>query len=108
MANPLRRIAVHVDEAAQGAYRWILIEQKTKSAKWAEIDAASEPIDTYKEAMAAGLIALEALIDDLDVGPRDAAPSRAAPSKAASPEAAPEEALPKRQGGHFGFGDLPA
>jgi hypothetical protein len=92
MAGLIRRIAVCVDETSQGKYRWVLIEQTMEPPQWIEIQAAEKPAERYSEAMASGLLALQALIEDLDVGPR---------------EAAAPEASPKRRG-RFGFGDLPA
>jgi hypothetical protein len=92
MSTSMRRIAIYVNEAGDGGYRWMLIERGPKSTHWTEIQAAEEPVETYREAMAAGLVALQAMIADLDVGPREAA--------------APEPAS-KPRGSHFGFGDLP-
>lgn len=39
---------------------------------WVEVGQSEELFDAYREAMAAGLVALEAEIDDFDVGPREA------------------------------------
>lgn len=93
MVASFRRIAIYVNETEQGGYQWILIEQLPKSPDWTEIQAAEEPIGSYHEAMAAGLLVLQAMIDDLEQGPRAAVD--------ADPAA-------KRPGSHFGFGDLPA
>ncbi|RZL93758.1 MAG: hypothetical protein EOP82_06540 [Variovorax sp.] len=85
------------------------MEQVTGSSRWTEIQTAERAIGSYREAMAAGLLALQAMIDDLDQGPREAAaagpPTSKAPELAAAEPAAPVPA-PKRPGSHFGFGDL--
>lgn len=57
---------------------------KTASAKspdWIEIQAAEAPMGSYREAMAAGLMALQAMIDDLEQGPRAAAAADPAPNR---------------------------
>ncbi|MDM0049712.1 hypothetical protein [Variovorax sp. J22R115] len=91
MLASIRRIAIYVDESQDGGYRWILIEQKAKSSQWTRIDSAADATASYHEAMAAGLLALQVMVDDLDKGPREVADAEPAPS---------------RSGSRFGFGDL--
>jgi len=85
---PLRRIAVYVDEPEPGWFAWALAEADEGASNWAQIERADEWVGSYKEAMAAGLLVLQQMIDDLDSGPRDEAP---APAK-------------KPKGSAFGFG----
>ena len=71
MPSTLRRIAVYVDEPADRDFRWVLMEQQGDEAgAWAEVRRASSAASTYQRAMADGLLALQALVDDLDSGPR--------------------------------------
>lgn len=90
-AAHLRRIAIYVDEPEKGWFAWVLIEQQEGFYEWNELDAAGEWVASYHEAMAAGLVALQALIEDVEVGPR---------AKRAPPPA------PKPLAGPFGFGSL--
>ncbi len=90
MPPPLRRLAVLVDEPTNGAYRWVLIEAAGEYIEsWIEVAKSEEVYAKYHAAMAAGLRALQAQIEDLDLGPR---------------EAIPEPAKPSRHGGMFGIG----
>ena len=89
MRAPIRQIAVSVDEPEAGWFAWVLLEQGLDD--WSEIAAADEWVNTYREAMAEGLLALQAMVDDLDTGPRQL-PEAAPPSK------------PKPPSGPFGFG----
>ena len=91
MTTNFRRIAIYVDETAHGLFRWVLIEQVKQTTDWNPIHEDRKSFRSYREAMAAGLMALQTTIDDLDRGPREVA--------AAEPS--------KRAGSHFGFGDLP-
>jgi len=63
----LRPIAITVVEDAQQAYRWQLIELDGDG--WRVLREQSRPVRSYKAAMAAGLLQLQGMIDDLDVGP---------------------------------------
>lgn len=76
MKTRLRQIAVHAEEPRPGQFVWVLSERAARTT-WKEIQRADEPDATYRAAMAAGLLALQALADDLDAGPRttEAAPS---------------------------------
>lgn len=86
--QPLRRIAVTVIEEEEGAYRWRLVELEGEG--WHVLAQQSRSMKTYKAAMAAGLLELQKMVDDLDVGPRDDEPE---PAKAR-----------KKSGSVFGFG----
>lgn len=84
----LRSIAVTVEETDADAFEWVLLE---RGADWSPIRRAKRPIATYAKAMAAGLLALQEMVDDLDAGPREA-------EAAAQP--------PRRATFGFGFGSL--
>jgi hypothetical protein len=75
----LRRIAVYVNEPKEEWFQWVLIEQRNEPPEWVEIDAAEEWFKTYRQAMAAGLLALQGLIENLDAGPRQEAEPALAP-----------------------------
>jgi hypothetical protein len=77
--NPLRSISVTVDEPEHGLYFWQLLEHN--GIDWEQLKFAEQPAPTYAQAMAAGLLALQALIDDLDIGPREPDIETAAPTK---------------------------
>lgn len=68
MADALRLISIHVEEPEASSFQWVIMEKAGDS--WIEVSRASETLDAYKHAMAAGLIALQKMISDLDVGPR--------------------------------------
>ncbi|RZJ49793.1 MAG: hypothetical protein EON49_26635, partial [Acidovorax sp.] len=67
MPADLRHIAVHVEEASDGGFEWVLSERDGRTA-WAEIQRSASAAGTYKDAMAGGLVALEAMVEDLDIG----------------------------------------
>ncbi len=71
MPTLLRPIALHVEESAEGDFRWVLDERDARG-RWAELDRSAAPAGTYRQAMADGLLALQALAEDLDIGPRKA------------------------------------
>lgn len=77
MSKLLRSIAVYVEEPKRGSYAWVLIERETADS-WRELERAHRPAASYQEAMADGLLALQALSADLDQGPRASAGPRAA------------------------------
>jgi hypothetical protein len=77
--NALRSISITVDEPEPGAYFWQLLEYN--GLDWEQLQFSERPAKTYAKAMADGLLALQALIDDLDVGPRDAEEEPARPGK---------------------------
>ncbi|QHJ00227.1 hypothetical protein GT347_20930 [Xylophilus rhododendri] len=93
MKTELRRIAVYVDEA-EGGFVWVLIEQEEDT--WRPLDRADRALAHYGDAMAKGLLALQALVEDLDAGPRtaDDAPGNDEPAEDDAP----------RKPGAFGFG----
>ena len=67
----LRAISLTVDEPESGAFRWLLLESRVPG-EWVELSSATLSHMTYALAVADGLVALQALADDLDVGPRNA------------------------------------
>ncbi|CAN7596449.1 hypothetical protein [Acidovorax sp. Leaf78] len=69
MPADLRLIAVHVEEDSAGGFEWVLSERDGRTA-WGEIQRSASAAGTYKDAMAGGLVALEAMVEDLDIGPR--------------------------------------
>lgn len=107
-AAPLRHIAVSVEEPEPGRFAWVLLEQDARRA-WREMERATAGADTYQEAMAQGLQALEARVPDLDRGPRKPGRGGRAPETAATrrkpatpaPKPADNGAQP-----FFGFGPV--
>ncbi|MDQ0591266.1 hypothetical protein QFZ47_005375 [Variovorax paradoxus] len=85
--QPLHRIAVTVIEEEEGAYRWRLVELEGDG--WHILNQQARSMKTYKAAMAAGLLELQKMVEDLDVGPR---------------EDEPKVAKSKKSGSVFGFG----
>jgi hypothetical protein len=69
----------------------VLIEQASLG-HWVEHQAAEEWVASYREAMAAGLLRLQLLVDDLERGPRE--------------RGAPPSPPPKPPAGPFGFGSV--
>lgn len=84
MAGPLRAIAVTVEEPEPGAFFWVLLEH---GLEWEELSRAEHSSKFYAKAMASGLLALQAITDNLEVGPREPSAERKSPT-----------------GGTFGFG----
>ena len=64
----LRSIAVSVEEVGPGTFEWVLLEQ---GIEWSLLKRANRPTATYAKAMAAGLLALQGMIDDLEAWPRE-------------------------------------
>jgi len=100
----LRHIAVYVEEPESGKFAWVLMESKGSS--WRELGRSTSPVATYKAAMAAGLVALQAMVEDLDVGPRTDKTSRV---RAKGVQRRPREALDSAKEAapaklYFGFG----
>ena len=85
--QPLRHLAVTVIQSAKG-YRWRVVEL-TPDGQWFTVDEQASPMKAYSAAMAAGLLHLQGLVDDLAVGPR---------------EEDPEAPAAKAKRGAFGFG----
>ncbi|MET0311120.1 MAG: hypothetical protein ABW051_03660 [Burkholderiaceae bacterium] len=105
MKTRLRHIAVHAEEPHAGRFVWVLTEQMDTSA-WNEIQRADSACATYKESMAEGLRALQALAGDLDTGPRtrraEATAARDGEADASADDAPGKDAPPKKS--LFGFG----
>lgn len=104
MATQLRPIAVHVTEPEPGAFQWLLAELADDHT-WTALQSADAHRTTYKEAMADGLLALQALATDLDQGPRMPAahrPTKAAPARRPAPAGHDPAAKARRSA--FGFG----
>lgn len=93
-------------------FEWVITERVNED-QWKEIDRAKEGYKTYKTAMASGLMALEEMIADLDVGPRRDA------EQTDRPHIPPEERVPAtsdgqdaaspkgpRNAAYFGFGPI--
>lgn len=102
MTQRLRPLAITVDEPSAGAYRWRIVERVADSSEWSELQAASKNFKTYSEAMAAGLVALQSLITDLDAGPRDEVKDEGQDDADENPESAGDAKGPA--GRFFGFG----
>ncbi|MCD2513375.1 hypothetical protein [Comamonas endophytica] len=77
MSKLLRSIAVYVEEPKRGSFAWVLIERENADT-WREIERAHHHADSYHGAMADGLLALQAMTEDLDQGPRESAGQRSA------------------------------
>ena len=75
----LRSIAVSVEEVEPGAFEWVLIE---RGIEWSLLKRAKRPTASCAKAMAAGLLALQGMIDDLDAGPREEETGERAPKRA--------------------------
>lgn len=83
-AAALRRIAVHVEEPQPGRFAWVLSELSDEAEPSLTVIAqAGKPVRSYQQAMAQGLWALQSMVDDLELGPREAA-AGAASSRGAS------------------------
>lgn len=104
MTANLRLISVHVEELEGGLFSWVLLERSAREV-WTELDRSTAPSETYKQAMAEGLVALQSIVDDLDVGPREA---EAESDPGEFEESASEKTTTGRQPGQgpsiFGFG----
>lgn len=80
MAGTLRASAVTVEELEIGSFVWVLLEQ---GLEWEQPSRAKHPTKSYANAMASGLLALEGLIDDLEIGSRKPEVERLGPKRAA-------------------------
>ena len=102
-SSQYRPLAVTVEARADG-FRWQLLESADGSA-WDLLSSARKSLPRYSDAVAAGLLALQALTPDLDAGPqRDA--EQAADTSSEADETGDETQEPKKRGGAFGFGGL--
>ena len=102
--SKLRVIAIHVEEPEPDHYVWVLTERSGKD--WEEVGRADAPTARYQHAMADGLLSLQAMVSDLDAGPRTpkakAKRDRPAPPGEAAPAEPAAGATPRRA--YFGFG----
>jgi hypothetical protein len=81
---------------------------------WEYLDRSASPAGSYHQAMADGLLALQALVPDLDVGPRTLGESAPAREKPSAPEKDAGSAAQEHKSGtnstpavgksYFGFG----
>lgn len=111
----LRLLAVHVAEPAPRRFEWVITE-RVREDRWKEIARGDDTYDMYKDAMANGLVALEQMTPDLEVGPRRDAeksdPAQRPPKRSAQPEppdARKGPAPPKatsQKAPYFGFGPI--
>lgn len=83
----LRTIAVHVEEPEPGRFAWVLTERH--GPHWADVGHADATTDTYRQAMADGLLQLQSMVDDLNIGPRTQK-AAAAPESGKARKAAPK------------------
>ncbi|MDM0032173.1 hypothetical protein QTI33_08490 [Variovorax sp. J22P271] len=72
--QPLRKVTVYVEETSRGAFRWVMGELEAPT-HWQLFESGRDSFKTYHAAMAAGLLALEGQVADLERGPR-AEPSK--------------------------------
>lgn len=99
MPSTLRLIAIHVEESGDQGFVWVLTERSGPG--WTELQTAEAAQPGYQQAMAQGLLALQALVDDLDIGPR-----RGDAEEPADEKEAPAEPTGPRPGSLFGFGPV--
>jgi len=103
--SSLRSVAVTVLEDSKGAYRWRLVELEEDN--WRLLRQQPRAMKTYKAAMAAGLVELQAMVEDLDLGPREEElESEAERESAPEPEPASgsDHEEGRKKGAAFGFG----
>ena len=109
MVSDLRLLAVHVEEPKPRSFEWVIMERGSRD-QWAELDRAAKGLSTYKGAMSSGLIALEKMIDDLNVGPRREAKLGSdppqAPASAQSDHDVSSPASKPKDAAYFGFGPV--
>lgn len=70
MHGALRKLAVTVSEEDSKAFRWEVVELLPDGA-WDVVKAGGRRLRTYHQAMAEGLLALQNMVPDLDLGPRE-------------------------------------
>lgn len=66
----LRPIAISVEESRAQRFVWVLLERESEGDAWHTLAQADSAVASYQEAMADGLLALQALVEDLALGPR--------------------------------------
>lgn len=96
-----RPLAVTVDVRSDG-FRWRLLESENGGDGWQVLSTAHASVKRYRDAMSAGLLALQALTDDLDAGPQREATSE----DSEDPSTDGEDHPPRRKGSVFGFGPV--
>ena len=96
----LRHIAVHVEEPRSGQFVWVLTERS--AADWQPLSQSKSPTRSYKVAMADGLLALQELVEDLDLGPRE--PQDETAGRSSSRAAPRSSSSTPTTGAYFGFG----
>jgi hypothetical protein len=115
MADELRLLVIHVEEPDPGRFEWVITELHSPE-RLTEIDRATRGRDSYREAMADGLVSLEEKIDDLDVGPRDRADrsdmrqkdskDQGRPTQAKAETGSPTSRTTPKTSAYFGFGPI--
>jgi hypothetical protein len=99
--SSIRLIAVHVEEPKPGKFVWVLTERGGR--EWKPVDRGRKSVNSYRKAMADGLLALQSMVEDLDIGPRtddDSDPE----DKVAEPQEASKADAPPASRSYFGFG----
>jgi len=111
-ASVLRPLSLQVEEPQAHHFHWVLSEGAAGEQR--EIDRAKKAAKTYREALDAGVAALQALADDLDIGPRSEAGADTQPHGAGKKADKTEDAedtgqaapAPPPKRGMFGFGPV--
>ena len=70
LISHVRRIAVHVDEPHPGHFFWVLTEECDDANRWRELESAPLSHDSWRDALHAGVRALEGYAPDPRTGPR--------------------------------------
>ena len=70
MADVLRHISVHVEEAGPGAFHWVLMETRGDPLVHEQIGVSPEPFGRWIDALTAGVDFLIKLAPDERIGPR--------------------------------------
>lgn len=85
-------------------YVWVLNERGDGNS-WSAINRSKKAASTYKKAMAEGLVELESLMEDLDVGPRRSLKDQSSGFHQNSGKANKHaEEMPPKRPSLFGFG----
>jgi hypothetical protein len=82
----VRRIAVYVDEPHPGHFFWVLTEECDDAIQWRELESAELSYEIWRDALHAGVKALEGYASDERIGPR-APDATETPGLPASPRA---------------------
>lgn len=71
LSEPLRALALTVEEAGPGEFRWRILERRSASAPYESLCCAESTFTAYDTALATGYGELQRLIGpDLQYGPR--------------------------------------